>query len=138
MWGVFHDFAGFELSPALVKRGPDHDAWVGVELVDDFFPFRAEILFEGGILGAVVVAIPCVGGPVVFVGAECRWHILPYEDSEAVAVVVPAGRFNFHVFADHVEPPFLGLFNIVAQGFVGWGGQQSVGPVSLVERAELE
>ena len=51
---------------------------------------------------------------------------------------IPTCRFHFQVLAYHVESKFLGLFDIVAQGFVRRCGIQTVGPPALVERTEME
>ena len=53
-----------------------------------------------------------------------------------IAPVVPAGRLDLDVLADHVEAELLRDFEIVLQGFVGRGRVEPVGPEALVERTD--
>ena len=65
-------------------------------------------------------------------------HVLPDEEAQLVAVVIPAGRLDLHVLADHVEAELLGHFEVVLQRLVGRRGVESVGPEALIERAILK
>ena len=65
-------------------------------------------------------------------------HILPDEQAELVAPIVPAFRFNLDVLAGHVEAEFLQHFNVIAQRLVGRRGVKAVGPEALIERAKHE
>ena len=42
------------------------------------------------------------------------------------------------MLADHVEAPFLGLDNVIAESFICWCRIESVRPPALVERTEME
>ena len=136
LFGPGGDFNGFELTPSFIERDPGHDARLAVEVVHDFAPllavagFRFDAAHEFGAFvpaGVLPAAVEVAAG-----------HILPHEDAEAVAVVVPARRLHFHVLADEVEAPVLGFLNVEGKGFVGGGGVEAVGPPALVERAVLE
>ena len=65
-------------------------------------------------------------------------HVLPNEDSLAVAMPVPAFGFDLDMFADHIEAQLLREPDIVEQRLVGRGRVEAVGPPALVERAEME
>jgi len=47
---------------------------------------------------------------------------LPDENSHLVAIVIPAGRLDLDVLADHVEAKLLGDFQVVLHGGVGRRG----------------
>ncbi len=73
--------------------------------------------------------------PGVGIGAG---HVLPDQEAKLVGPVVPAGRLDLDVLADHVvaeRPLFL---NVALEGIVGRSGIDAVRPEALVERAELE
>jgi hypothetical protein len=65
-------------------------------------------------------------------------HVLPNEQAETIAVMIPAGGLDLDLFARHVETEFLHGFDVGAEGFVGRCGVEAVGPPALVERTELE
>ena len=46
-------------------------------------------------------------------GASAVDHVLPDHHAQAVTVPVPPGRFNLHVFAQHVEAQFFHLGNVL-------------------------
>ncbi len=65
-------------------------------------------------------------------------HILPYNHSQPVAVVIPARRFYFYVFAHHVEAQPLHGANIKNQSLIGRGGIEAVRPIALVQHSVKE
>ena len=96
------DLLGPELPPGLIERHPHCHRGVVIELIDDLFPFFAELRFRFGCalrLRAVEITVVLPFGRGASVG-----HVLPDEDAQPVAVPVPAFGFDLHVLADHVEP----------------------------------
>ena len=47
-------------------------------------------------------------------------HILPYDQSELVAISIPACRFYFYVLAHHVVAEIFDLLQVIYQCFVCW------------------
>ena len=64
---------------------------------------------------------PLTGNPRFVATTKCG-HVLPYEHSQTVAMIVPTGRFHLHVLANHVKSPVLGLLNIIEQSIIGGCG----------------
>src|ERR1051326_6534274 len=73
--------------------------------------------------------------PDVFVAAG---HVLPDEQAQLVAPIIPAVGFDLDVLAGHVEAEFLGHFDVRAESLVGRRSVNAIGPKTLVEGAELE
>lgn len=69
---------------------------------------------------------------------EAIGHVLPDEESQFVAPVIPTLRLYLDVFSYHVEAPFADILYLPPESFVGGGGVDSVGPVALVQRPHLE
>ena len=65
-------------------------------------------------------------------------HVLPDQQSQPVAPVVPAVRLDLDVLAGHVEAQPPGDLDVVAQRLVRRCGVEAVRPEPLVERSELE
>src|SRR6266851_1000631 len=65
-------------------------------------------------------------------------HVLPDEDAETIAVVVPARRLDLHMLANQVEPKALRGFDVRAERGVRRRGVQTVRPPALIERTVLE
>ena len=61
------------------------------------------------------------------------YHVLPYDHTEAVTVIVPPGGLNLHMLAQHIESKFFHLGNVIDQSIVGRGGIESVRPVALIQ-----
>ena len=133
------DFGGLELSPSLVEGDPYADRDERTQAVDDLAPLLA---VAGLRLGrALPLLAREVAGhlPLGVAGRDvAAGHVLPDDDAFAVAVVVPAGRFDLHMLADHVVAQLLGLHDVIAQRLVRGGSVEPVGPPSLVEGSELE
>ena len=70
--------------------------------------------------------------------AKSTWHILPYQNSNFIAMIIPAFGFHFNMFPYHIKPPFFSFFYIPTQGFVSRCCVNTIGPVSLIERSHLE
>ena len=131
-----NNLRGLELSPALVERCPYHDRRAVVMLFNDFLPLILESLLHGsGVFAGIGAPFTCDPG---LIAATQSGHVLPNEDSKAVAVVVPACRLHFHVLANHVKAPVLGLLHIIDQCLVSGSGIETVGPIALVKESEVE
>ena len=73
----------------------------------------------------------------VAVGAAAAYHILPYQHSQPVAVIVPALRLYFDMLSEHIEAKILHGPDVINKCFVAGGGVQAVGPVALIQDAGL-
>ena len=125
---------GLVLAPALVVDHPHDDARVVVEPPDHPPQLELVLLAAGGQpdrLAGVLALVP--QRPV-----EARGHVLPDEDSQAVAMVVIPVGLDLDVLAEHVEAGLLEPAQLPRHGLVGGGRQQAVGPPALVERPVLE
>ena len=65
-------------------------------------------------------------------------HVLPYEKTVEVAIVIPPCRFKLDMLADHIESHLLGLDDVKQKSLVRRCSIKSVWPPSLIERSELE
>ena len=65
-------------------------------------------------------------------------QVLPHDDPQPVAVIVPPQRLDLDVLAQHVEAHVPGGLNVPDHGLVRRRGVQAVGPVALVQQARLE
>ena len=65
-------------------------------------------------------------------------HILPYQHSQPVAMIIPSLRLYFHMLSDHIEPQFLHCTDIVYHRIVAGRRIQAFRPVSLVQHPFLE
>ena len=135
LYGLFR----IKLGPGLVERHPYQNAGVLFELGYDFSPFLVICSLCGfceRIIPACVVApfTPLAAGKI---GCH-RGHILPHGNAQAVTVVVPAGRLNLDVLADHIVAEVFGLDYVIFEGLVRGGGIKAVRPPALVQRAKLE
>ncbi len=130
------DLRGLELSPCLIERDPHGYTRIRVQTVHDLLPFLAILRFT---LRSTVffnaVEIPTILPLGICIAAR---HILPYDDTIAIAVCVPGSRFDLYVLTDHVKAPILCFVNIVDQCFMRWSCIEAVRPPALIERAELE
>lgn len=63
----------------------------------------------------------------VAVGAAAAYHILPYQHSQPVAVIVPALRLYFDMLSEHIEAKILHGPDVINKCFVAGGGVQAVG-----------
>ena len=133
------DFRDFVLTPAFVERHPHHDRREEREAVDQLGQLALEL--HGGILRALGIQGGLRGH------AQIAWfappqvavrHVLPDQQPETVAMVVPAGRLDLDMLARGVEAEHLGHLDVVAQRFVGRSRVQSVRPPALVQGTEHE
>ena len=62
-------------------------------------------------------------------------HVLQHEHAQPIAMVIPARRFHFDVFAHQVEPACAHGLDIEHERFVGRCGHKAVRPIRLVEHA---
>ncbi len=130
------DFRGLELPPRLIERNPGGDARIVIQTIHYLLPFTAvsSLAFRRALfLDTVEIAAVLPFGAVVATG-----HILPNNDSFAVAIGIPCCRFNLDMLTDHIETPILCLVNIIDHSLIRGGRVKPVGPPALVERAELE
>src|SRR5713226_2621501 len=65
-------------------------------------------------------------------------HVLPDEDAETIAVVVPARGLDLHVLANQVEPEAFRGCDVRAERGVRRRGVQTVRPPALIERTVFE
>ena len=151
---AFGCVARVELAPAFVEQRPRHDGGVPAEHVHHRVArtrpvapvdrvVRAERREMFG--GVVAEFVPCgaderrlaIRGPrIVFaVRAAAGHRVLPDEHAEAVAMVVPAGRLDFDVLAQHVEAGVFHGRDVMRQRLVVGRGHEAVRPVALVKHA---
>ena len=107
---------GVELPLTFVEQDPMDDRRMVFAAGDHLRQFDLELLF---CLGRVVVA---------------RRHVLPDQQAQLVAPVIPPVGLDLDVLAGGVETELFGHLDIVAQCVVGRGGVKSVGPKALVQR----
>lgn len=67
------------------------------------------------------------------IGRATADHILPYDHSQTIAVVIPAQRLDLDMFPEHVEAQAFCKVNIIDKGLIAGSGHQSVGPVALIQ-----
>ena len=108
------------LAPSLVEGHPHHDRGMVEEPVDEAVELAPE-LHSVRLCGVVAVR-----------------HVLPHEQSEPVAPVVPARRLDLDMLARHVETHLLGDLDVVSESVVSGGGVESVRPETLVEEPDLK
>ena len=65
-------------------------------------------------------------------------HVLPNQQAQLVAPVIPTGGLDLEVLAHAVKTMLLHRFDVPAQCLVGRRGVDAVRPESLVQRADLE
>ena len=92
-----------------------------MQRVDHGLQFRAEI-------GLALVVPRRIAGR----------HVLPDQQAQFVAPVVPAGAFVLDVLASHVHAELLGHHDVVLHRLVGSRRVQTVRPPALIQRAVLE
>src|ERR1051325_8768268 len=66
------------------------------------------------------------------------WHVLPDEQPQLVAPIIPAVRLHLHMLTCHVETKLLRNLNIVTKSLIGRSGVKAIRPESLVERTDHE
>lgn len=66
------------------------------------------------------------------------YHVLPYDDAQTVAMVIPARRLYLNVLPYHIEAQFLHGTDIVNKRLVGRGSIKAVRPVALVQHTVEE
>ena len=71
--------------------------------------------------------------PGHMIGRATADHILPYDHSQTIAVVIPAQRLDLDMFPEHVEAQAFCKVNIIDKGLIAGSGHQSVGPVALIQ-----
>ena len=123
------------LPPGLVKRHPDDDARMGVELGDHRVELVHELLTgRHGPLDVGGVWIEPRPGRI----REARHMVLPEQHADLIAVGVEPPRLHLDVLADHVEAGGLEIVDVPPHCLVGGRRQQAIGPPALVERAKVE
>ena len=140
------DAVGVELAPALVERRPHGERDDVAEQLDGLAHLAPELLATGGV-APLVEPVQAVGDPdrvpgrarggQVPVAAAAVDDVLPHQHAEAVAVRVPAQRLDLRVLAQHGEAERLHRLDVVDHRLVAGRGEQAVGPVALVEHADV-
>ena len=111
---------GIKLSPGFVERNPDNNRRVRHAQIHDFLPFLVVVGYRFRCTLFVCSTIVSMRRPAV--AHVASWHILPYQNTFLVAMIITASRFYFHMLTDHVEAPVFGLLDVEQQGFIGWSG----------------
>src|SRR2546422_10900732 len=76
--------------------------------------------------------------PSIHARVVAAGHILPDEQAEFVAPVIPAVRLDLHVFATQIETRLLQELDVGAQGLIRRRRVNSVWPETLVESSHLK
>src|SRR5207249_6972502 len=125
-----------KLAPALVERHPDHNARVIVTAVDQRPEFA--LVNPRGLRRAFHLPAVHPAGPAPFGTLVAAGHVLPDQQPELVAPVVPAVRLHLHMLAGHVEPELLQHLDVGTQRLIRRRRVKTVRPEALVERAKHE
>ena len=112
-----------KLAPTLVEYNPVHDRGVVLECINDACPLALHVG-----LGLCLVALNHIA----------TGHILPYEDTLAVGVVVPAVGLNLDVLAYHIATQVLHGLDVEEQSLVAGGCVKTVGPETLIQGTKFE
>ena len=136
LFGEGRHLLGFKLAPAFVKGHPHHHAGVLAALLHNLPPFVVEVGGRSGRTLFVGASVVLVGLPLVAVVAA--GHVLPHQQTQTVAQVVPSVWLHLHVFPDHVKAQLLCHQEVVAHGLFCRGGVETVGIPPLVQRAVME
>src|ERR1041384_2473652 len=76
--------------------------------------------------------------PSIGCGVVAAGHILPNQQSQLIAPVIPAVRFDLYMFAREIEAGFLEEFDVRPQSLIRGRSVNAVGPKALVPRPYLE
>ena len=136
-----------KLTPAFVKGHPQHYGYAVEQVVYHIVQLPPE-------LPPAFLVLPCkTGVPVVLyvysgekrrgygqriVLAAAVYHILPYEHSQPVAVIIPSERLYLYMLSEHIEAHILHDLYIGNHGFVRGRGIKAVRPVTLIQHAVVK
>ena len=59
-----------------------------------------------------------IAHPGHMIGRAAADHILPYDHTQTIAVVIPAQRLNFDMFPEHVESQAFCKVNIIDKSLI--------------------
>ena len=137
---------GVELPPALVEGRPHRERDHVVQQSHRAADLVAELLASGPVSAAVEPVQP-VGDPhppggrqrghQVAVAPAAVDHVLPDQHPDPVAVGIPAQWLDLDVLAEHGEAQRPHRLDVVDHRCVAGRGHQPVGPVALVEHADV-
>ena len=119
---VFREPVHIVQSPMLIKYGPHDNTGVTPMLIHHITQFRLKL--------HLIRLRTCK----VSIAAR---HVLPYQYTELIAMVIPPLGFYLHMFAYHIKSPILYVFDIPPQSVVGRCSKDAIRPISLIERAML-
>ena len=71
--------------------------------------------------------------PGHMIGRATADHILPYDHSQTIAVVIPAQRLELDMFPEHIEAQPFCEADIIDKGLIAGSSHQPVGPVALIQ-----
>ena len=71
--------------------------------------------------------------PGHMIGRAAADHILPYDHSQTIAVVIPAQRLELDMFPEHIEAQPFCEADIIDKGLIAGSSHQPVGPVALIQ-----
>src|SRR5205085_217533 len=99
-----------------VERHPRDDAGMIVLAIDE----RAQFLLVNrrGLRRAFHLLAVVATRAVPARALVAARHVLPDEQAELIAPVIPALRFHLHMLARHVEAELLGHLDVVAQRLI--------------------
>jgi len=67
------------------------------------------------------------------IGRATADHILPYDHSQTIAVVIPSQGFDLDMLPEHVESQTFCEANIIDKSLIAGSSHQPVGPVALIQ-----
>src|SRR5580658_17574 len=108
------------LSPALIEKNPEDDG--GMVVLVFYHVEQLNLEFTLSFRGGVVAA----------------GHVLPDQQPEFVAPIIPSIRLNLDVLSSQVETGAFEKGNVGAQSIISGSGVDAVRPEALVQSADLE
>ena len=145
-----HGPGGIELPPALIEGHPAAHAGValqglyrGFQLPGIFFParfrFAAQQAPEGPCIRQAAEQrlehVGQVGHEPELVGPAAVHHVLPDDEAQLIAVVIPALRLDLGVLAQKVEAQLFYGLQFPYHCPIAGRGVQALGPVALIQQA---
>jgi hypothetical protein len=142
----FRNTGSIELSPAFVEGHPYGDGRDIVQVIYGVktFLFPAFPAFFRTTGEQLIMIILRVGGhvgeqcghiayPGHMIGRAAADHILPYDHSQTIAVIIPAQRLELDMFPEHIEAQPFCEADIIDKGLIAGSSHQPVGPVALIQ-----
>src|SRR5690554_3349210 len=116
----FGDLFGLKLPPCFVKGHPNTHRGIRIEIIDQLFPLVAEIGFR---FSRAYPLYPVeVFSHLPFRSPITIGHVLPNNNTVAVAMGIPTSGFYLHVLTNHVKAQVFGFNHVILQRFIGRSG----------------